>query len=80
MAKYILVINQDKDLKVLEKYGFEKMFGYCKYYNKQCTTAIHINKINNEVICDFKNDNSKYDLLNDLYDLIQAGIIKKVEE
>ena len=76
----MLKIKDNVDLKELEKYGFKKYFGYAKCYNKSLTCSIDIDFENYIIINVKNNDPKKYDLLNDLYDLIKADMVEKVVE
>ena len=73
-----LVFNTaEHKLEELEKYGFKKYFGYAKNYNKSLTCSIDIDFENCIIINIRNNDYKKYDLLNDLYDLIKDGLVVK---
>lgn len=73
----MLKIKDNVDLKDLEKYGFKKYFGYAKYYNKSLTCSIDIDFKNYIIINIKNNDPKKYDLFDDLYDLIKADMVER---
>ena len=80
----MLKIRDDVDLKELEKFGFEKVQeddGY--YYTKQYFVKdMSFNYwINEETrIIELENNYIFIKLDNTLYDLIQAGLVEKIEE
>lgn len=80
----MLKIKDNVDLKELEKFGFEK---YQDYYNNvyrsDCDNSdiLFINVTNRYIYCE---DCSGFSIcedgsLNALFDLIQAGLVEKVE-
>lgn len=81
----MLKIKDDVDLKELEKYGFKHRYGRCYEYIRELdgrtayriyTTKNHAN-LQIEVFEQMKIAQKLQDLL---YDLIQAGLVEKVEE
>ena len=76
----MLKIKESVDLKELEKFGFEKA-------NEPNKHVIYIKKYSNNLIY-FYDDKEMYfeideydeNIVNDLYDLIKADMVEKVEE
>lgn len=84
----MLKIKDDVDLKELEKFGFEDddERGFLEYYIGN-TQVLRINKWNRlisiiQLIISQSGEKRKVakEILNTLYDLIQAGLVEKVEE
>ena len=81
----MLKIKDDVDLKELEKFGFrrsDKIFNYIYDYTIRTTIDSQIKiyadrhiKISQTSMLDLNNS-----LQNKLYDLIQAGLVEKVED
>ena len=83
----MLKIKDDVDLKELEKFGFEEKRKYIRKDNiaiEKETRDLVIQAININQYGGFKainNKNSSMININDeIYDLIQAGLVEKVEE
>ena len=80
----MLKIKDNIDLKELEKFGFEFERGTTYIKEIDEITYIYVSecdlKFINCVIDPMSNDGSIFDLIDTLYDLIQAGLVKKVEE
>ena len=77
----MLKIKDNVDLKELEKFGFEKR--YNKFYEYNSKENIELTYM---VWFDYRNlivstyDGDEVELDNTIYDLIQAGLVEKVEE
>ena len=81
----MLKIKDNVDLKELEKFGFEykeyslKSSNY-KFYDFTPNNSISVIQIEITSRLIYLNDNNKYDGLSKIYDLIQAGLVERVED
>ena len=81
----MLKIRDNVDLKELEKFGFEyreyssESSNY-KFYDFTPNNSISVIQIEITSRLIYLNDNNKYDGLSKIYDLIQAGLVEKVED
>jgi hypothetical protein len=83
----MLKIKDDVDLKELEKFGFKnkkEKYEWYEYKNKFIEITIFLNLENeceNKTLFILTNQyNRNYANIDILYDLIQAGLVEKVEE
>ena len=83
----VLRIKQDIDLKELEKFGFEKKRKYYRFENIAVeidTKFFVIQAINLDQYGGFKTINGKNSSMihinSKIFDLIEAGLVEKVEE
>ena len=83
----MLKIKDDVDLKELEKYGFVKKIKYYRFENIAVEInsryfliqAININQYGGFKAIDNKNS-SMININTKIYDLIQAGLVEKVDD
>ena len=81
----MLKIKDNVDLKELEKFGFEyreyslESSNY-RFYDFTPNNSISVIQIEITSRLIYLNDNNKYDGLSKIYDLIQAGLVEKVED
>ena len=81
----MLKIIDDLDLRALEKFGFEyKEYFFkssiYKFYDFNPNNLISVIQIEITSRIIYLNDNNKYEGLSKMYDLIQAGLVEKVED
>ena len=81
----MLKIKDNVDLKVLEKYGFNKELDKGIYIkrNPRCYEYLEINqnnKIRIYVEDEYYEMYTREETLEDLYDLIQDGLVEKVDD
>ena len=81
----MLKIRDDVDLKELEKFGFEyreyssESSNY-RFYDFTPNNSISVIQIEITSRLIYLNDNNKYDGLSKIYDLIQSGLVERVED
>ena len=81
----MLKIKDNVDLKQLEKFGFKKYNCFGEHYaiqSKEYCTLVSIN-LENRIIAFRTTDyrlNEMVEISKILYDLIQAGLVEKIEE
>ena len=77
----MLKIKDNVDLKELEKFGFEysKMMDWHKE-NFNMTISLGDNRAINTTCDDYYYDKDIYECIEWIYDLIEAGLVEKVEE
>lgn len=81
----MLKIKENADLKELEKYGFKNFILFCEYNKNVCeflkSKHLNVNKETKEIYLEkleiWQDSRESLDLL---YDLIQAGLVEKVEK
>lgn len=81
----MLKIKENIDLKELEKYGFKNFILFCEYYKNVYEFLkikhLNVNKKTKEIYLEkleiWQDSRESLDLL---YDLIQAGLVEKVEK
>ena len=83
----MLKIKDDVDLKELEKFGFEYYEEYDHYFyygftepSDQSEIRIYVENDNRKISTGFDVYVSPYKIHDKIYDLIQAGLVEKVEE
>lgn len=79
----MLKIKDNVDLKELEKFGFEKTeYSYIRNYNREDYTITIEIEFNRRIYIenDFYDNDYACLIPNVIYDLIQAGLVEKVED
>lgn len=81
----MLRIKDDVDLKELEKFGFEDeldRFFYYEFTEPNCNSELrlYIEKDTRKISTGIDMYCSPYKVHNKIYDLIQAGLVEKVED
>ena len=79
----MLKIRDDVDLKELEKFGFKKTeYSYIRNYNREDYTITIEVEFNRRIYIenDFYDNDYACLIPNVIYDLIQAGLVEKVED